>query len=260
MINKSNHPVNIKRINLRIWTLRDEIEACIQQRIEKQGGDNVEIEDIKEFYSNLKPRKAWSDNQQGHELEEQNRQPGVEATAEINAEDDDPEEASEQETPDEGDKPQTQAGEMAQEVMECDQGNPKTGALQEFKRVKPSPDKMTPGFAFLSEIHMDQILFFGKRSFTNGQNIVIEFLIPNKFNVSAEVMASVDIDRSSRIISATKPSHRVQSAFTFLFDGERGQLRDFLKSIEPNIPPPPKKLKKQESEDDEDDDFDDLGF
>ena len=45
----------------------------------------------------------------------------------------------------------------------------------------------------------------------------------------------------------------------FKFPGERTKLRDFLKSVEPEIPEPPKKLKRPD-DDEEDDDFDDLGF
>ncbi len=56
IINKSNHPVEIKRINVKVWRLRDEIEAAIAQRISETGNseDNpVDIEDIKEFYINI---------------------------------------------------------------------------------------------------------------------------------------------------------------------------------------------------------------
>lgn len=264
LINKSNHPVNIKKIHVRVWTLREEIEACIQERIKAHGPENVDIEDIKAFYSQLKPRNAYTeDTEEGND--DQNFQPGIEDSSDMEEDSDmddmakamageDPEEnGSEGQDPDEA-----QAKELTDEVL-SDQNNP-AASQSSFKRVLPSEDKMIYGFAFLSEIHMEQILFFGKRPYTNGQTIIIEFLIPNNFSLSAEVQNSLSIDRGSRIISQTKPSHRVQGSFLFLFDGERASLRDFLKSVEPEVPPPPRRLKQVEKDEDDDDDFDDLGF
>ena len=52
IINKSNHPVEIKRVELNIWKLRDEIESAIERRMaEKKPDDNspLDIEDIKDF-------------------------------------------------------------------------------------------------------------------------------------------------------------------------------------------------------------------
>lgn len=56
IINKSNHPVEVKKINVKIWRLRDEIEAGIAQRIKSEGHSDdspVFIEDIKEYYINI---------------------------------------------------------------------------------------------------------------------------------------------------------------------------------------------------------------
>ncbi|MEX1098987.1 MAG: hypothetical protein WEB87_01090 [Bacteriovoracaceae bacterium] len=267
LINKSNHPVNIKKINIRVWTLRDEIEACIQKRIEEQGVENVDIEDIKNFYSNLRAKNNLEEDELDDNVADMNVQPGIADTSELeeSEDQDDPETKAQEE--DQGEE-QAKAREMADEVL-SDSNSDGDGSGDDknsdappagFKRVKPPKEKMVYGFAFLSEVHMDQILFFGKRPYTTGQSIIVEFLIPNKFSLSAEVVHSLHIDRRSKIISETKPSHRVQSNLTFLFDGERGSLRDFLKSVEPPIPPPPKKLKRPDSGDDDDDDFDDLGF
>lgn len=264
LINKSNHPVNIKRISVRVWTLRDEIEAAISKRIEEQGLENVDIEDIKNFYSSLKPRMAsLEDSLDDDELEEMNIQPGIEDNSTFPETDEETPENEAEDKNGEEDKKEDEnseaAAEMAEEVLNQD-GEENGSAQPGFPRVLPSPDKITGGFAFLSEVHMEQILFFGKRAFTKGQSIVVEFLIPNNFSVSAEVVSAFPIDRTSKIISDTKPTHRIQGNFNFLFDGERGALRDFLKSVEPEVPPPPKRLKRPDSEDDEDDDFDDLGF
>lgn len=269
LINKSNHPVNIKRISVRIWTLRDEIEACIQKRIEEAGSPeaDIDIEDIKAFYSSLVAKPSGFDQAQ--------KVASQESGSHLAAVPD--EEPGDQDEPDELEMEMAQAmaseaaSEMAEEISEeigdeLQSEGPDSASVQSrpqakgFSRVKPHKDKIIEGFAFLSEIHMDQILFFGKKPYTTGQSIIIEFLIPNKFSCSAEVHNTLQIDRGSRIISETKPSHRVQASFAFLFDNERANLRSFLQSVEPEIPPTPKKLKTQDADDGGDDDFDDLGF
>ncbi|MCO4755504.1 MAG: hypothetical protein KC478_13565 [Bacteriovoracaceae bacterium] len=296
LINKSNHPVNIKRINVRIWTLRDEIESCIQKRIEEQGLENVNIDDIKEYYSSLTPKNFPADELDDDNLIEMNAQPGVEDTSEMNEEDipddamnemaaamaaeaeenseddsasdqdsdKDEDESSESDSDEsqqdsENEADDEKAKEMADQIME-DIASEDTSKKSGFQRVKPSKDKMVEGFAFLSEIHMDQILFFGKKNYTKGQNIIIEFLIPKRFSITAEIENCLHIERKSKIISETKPTHRVQGTNIFLFDGERDTLREFLTSVEPVIPPPPKKLKRPDEDEDDEDEFDDLGF
>lgn len=107
---------------------------------------------------------------------------------------------------------------------------------------------------------MDQVLLFTKQDYVYGQNIVINFKIPNNFSSTIEVIKTVNIGRNSKIISASKMDYRILGKFLFKFPQERENLRNFLSSIEPDIPEPPKALKKAEVEDDDDDDFDDLGF
>lgn len=272
LINKSNHPVYIKKINVRIWTLRDEIEAVIQKRVEEHGLENVQIEDIQKYYSSLVPRPVTAADAE----DDMNVQPGIEDTSELNEEDipDDAmnemaaamAEAEQEESGDKGEDSEEESDDAANDLaaeMLGDQ-NEETKEEKEdtppFERVRPDESKMIPGFAFLSEVHMDQILLFSKRNYTKGQSIIVEFMIPNRFSISTEVINCISIERKSKIISETSPTHRVQCATTFLFDGERETLRQFLKSIEPDIPPPPKKLKKAEEEDDDEDEFDDLGF
>ena len=50
--NKSSHPVEVKKISIRMWTLRDEIEAAIESRIKECEALEmpVYVEDIKKFY------------------------------------------------------------------------------------------------------------------------------------------------------------------------------------------------------------------
>lgn len=65
--NKSNHPVEIKKINTSLWTLRDEIEACIKERM-STGQDESVIEEIKEFYQSLGPQKNDNEGQIQNEV------------------------------------------------------------------------------------------------------------------------------------------------------------------------------------------------
>ncbi len=53
LINKSNHPVQVKKIPIRVWKLRDEIEAAISLRLQDypdKSANEVDISDIKDFY------------------------------------------------------------------------------------------------------------------------------------------------------------------------------------------------------------------
>ena len=63
--NKSQHPVEVKRISIRLWSLRDEIEAALYRRIQEceTAGIPLNIDDIKEFYG-LKSDRPLSDQPQ----------------------------------------------------------------------------------------------------------------------------------------------------------------------------------------------------
>ena len=122
----------------------------------------------------------------------------------------------------------------------------------------PDEDKTVIGEVLLSDILMDQMLIFSTDTFLLGQNVIIELMVTKPFMVSAELVVSQNIGRNSKIIKNLKYPHRLQVVLKFQFPYERHLLREFLKSIEPEIPATPKKLKKPDGDDD--DDFDDLGF
>jgi hypothetical protein len=96
-------------------------------------------------------------------------------------------------------------------------------------------------------MNMDFILNFTKDKFLQGQSVVVEFLIPQTFIMSADVVYCHHYALRSRVISSSKPDYRVQCRFTFATPGERDTLRNFLKSIEPSVE---KKKAKKEAEDD----------
>jgi hypothetical protein len=116
---------------------------------------------------------------------------------------------------------------------------------------------ISPGVMILSDINMDEILFFSKHQFNYGQSIVIEFLVPNYFILSAEVISCNRFNRKSRIINPTRPEFRMRARFTFQTMGERTLLRNFLNSIAPDIP---SGKSAKSSAPDKKDDLSDLGL
>ncbi len=295
ILNKTNHPVEIKKIYIEIWALRDEIEATVRKRIkdsDETDPSKVDIEDIKEYYTRVL-QVTGDNNEEGEESGE-----GLDASGNPMDDDaqammaalggeaggeDNTDEAKEEQPPAEGEEDadaQAMAAEMlgdqgatpeddaAAELaaqMLADQGgsDPTSGnseKLIELERIRPEADKIFRGFVLLSDIQMDQILMFTRQDFIRGQNIVINFVIPNSFNISAEVVNTLHISRNSKIISNSKPSHRIQCKFLFKFPDERASLRHFLQSIEPDIPKNTKKSKPKKEGDEDDVNFDDLGF
>ena len=343
LINKSNHPVEVKKIHVRIWTLRDEIEAAIEKRITEEGSPDtnvvdVDIEDIKEFYQNLNTnnsdQKQTEDSDEADEDGAQVDSSGnpldddalammaaieggddsteeTEESSEEESEEDSPEENTEENSEEESEEEEDDEAAAAASAMLADQGlgteensedddeaaaaaaamladqgissdgdddaaaaaamladqglgeeeaEEEQTKREPFKRVKPHHSKMIEGFIMLADIQMDQALIFSRDKFIHGQNIIIEFLVTNPFTISANVINLSNISKNSKVISETRPRFRVQAKTVFQFPNERGLLREFLKSIEPEIPPPVKKVKKVEEDDDDDDDFGDLDF
>lgn len=317
LLNKSNHPVLIKKIPISAWTLRAEIEACIKDKIEANGGstDNLDISDIQEFYSNLRtyddlPNEADeeddgddaeldpSGNPMDDDAKAMMEAMGGGAEADEEASDDtseDTKEESSAEANEESSEEDDEAAKMAAEMLagqaggageenseeddeaakmaaemlagqggdtpqSADANNSSESKDTGFKRKFPKKKERNHGFLFLSDINMEQALIFTREKYTTGSNIVIELNVPKKFTLSAEVMNSFAVNRNSRVISDTKPNYRLQCKLHFSFEAERTNLREFLKQVEPDVPPPPSKLKKPVTENEEEDEFDDLGF
>lgn len=253
IIGKSNHPVTVKRIEVGVWRLRDEIEAAIEKRMtESSDASAVNIDDLKAFYSGNKdnsPSSSENLDASGNPMDDD----AMEMLKAMGG--GDAEEISEE----------TEEEKMAREMLE---GQTSEGAetpsleaedlIKNFKRVPPEVNLQSNGFTLLSDINMDEVLIFTNKPFIHGSSIVVELKIPNKFIMSAEVIKCIHISRNSKIISDKRAEYRVHAKFTYPHDEERDLLRNFLKSIEPEIPPSPKKVKRPELEDD--DDFEDLGL
>ena len=308
IINRSNHPVSIKRIGLKVWTLRDEIELAVAQRLKEaqENGTEPDISDLQEYYGrgpNIQTNadikedsdQALQDDgldtagnpmdedaadmmaaMQGGAEESEDSEESEESEDDEKAQDSADEAANDAEDASESSEEDDEATAMALAML-ADQGIAPEGqetdeaktedsqedkaVEKEFKRTPPQKEKVSDGFFLISDINMDYVLFFSKHSYLQGQTVALEFQIPKKFIITCEILKAEDIDRVSKIISTTKPNYRIQAILTFNQPGERSNLREFLKSIEPEIPPPPSKLKKpQGGDDDDDDEFEDLGF
>lgn len=306
LLNKSNHPVHVKKIPITVWSLREEIEAAIKVKIEANSGntEDLDISDIQKFYSELKTyddlpneaedgedhedddldpsgnpmdddAKAMMEAMGGGEDDEKDAEKSEEDDAEKSDEDDaeksDEDDAAaalaaEMMAGQGGDSAASEGEKTPEELaaeMLGDQGadsNQTTTEQAGFKRVFPDKKSRDFGFIFLSDINMEQALIFTRKKYMTGSNIIIELNIPKKFTLTAEVLTTFAVNMNSRVISETKPNYRIQCKLHFSFEGERTNLRDFLKSIEPDVPPPPSKLKKPVTAEEDEDEFDDLGF
>lgn len=265
--NKSNHPIEVKKISVRIWSLRDEIEASLSRRMKEceAAGVPLYIEDIKNFYDLNDPSKdnvillkAKDDEMTSlmEELSEDVPSP-KEKTAEVIANDPPLEAAPVEGSPAVDDeKLQTVPGEnktlkSAEEIIAeqalagLETKKPNPILERPYTRQAPDLERITYGFILLSDITMDQMLVFTKDKFLHGQCVIVEFLIPQNFMMTANVAYCHNYAMRSRIISSTKPDFRLQLKFSFTIKGERDTLRSFLKSIEPTVP---KEVKKPKSE------------
>src|SRR5665648_94701 len=171
--NKSGHPIEVKKISIRLWSLRDEIEAAIGRRMKECEAAEVPlfIDDIKEFY------KLNMTNSSDNVLK-LNRGPddgvnslmesiGDEVRAEDNKESKNLNEAEEI------------IAEQTMQGLETKKPNPILD--RPYQRQAPDLDKVSYGFTLLSDINMEHILSFTKDKFLYGQSVVVEFLIPQTF-------------------------------------------------------------------------------
>jgi hypothetical protein len=247
--NKSPHPVEVKKISLRLWGIRDEIEAAIGRRIKEceAAGIPLYIEDIKRFYNLNLQTPLTQDNVLKMPLGE-GKEDGINSLMESLGEE--KKEEAEQETAQEN-KTFSEAEEiMAKQTMQgLENKKPNPILDRPYQRQAPDLDKVSYGFTILSDVNMETFLSFTKNKFLQGQSIVVEFLIPQSFMMTAEVTYCHFYAMRSRIISSQKPDYRLQGRFSFSIPGERDNLRNFLKSIEPLVPESKKKSKKDSEED-----------
>lgn len=273
----SNHPVEVKKILLRLWSLRDEIELELSQRLAAAPTATAEEKEkiIREVTQHFTPHKATEvsiDPGQALKLVE-NPEVAEGAEGEEKAAEAEAAPATTPPAPKEGDPPAaaTPEAEGAEKKAELSvvEANPAATGEEEAsatielrKRPPLAPEKLFRGILLLSDLNMQSIALFSTKSFIPGQNIVIEFDIPYSFVVSAEVISCRKYSMKSKIISLTRPDFRLFARFTFSLPGERTLLRNFVKSIEPTVPKDngkKKKKKEAEGEGGGGDDLSDLG-
>jgi len=284
---QSNDPVLVKKISLRVWTLRDEVEARIAEKLgtmsnPPDGADQVEGSSLADIEQMVQKNPEWAKvleemlNEytqrqldidkttddakpglnllQGGKTEGEAAPPPTEAPA-GEAEAPSPEAAAASPETNADGTPlaaDAAANPVDQAVANIGKTNPETkpnpdsGILVKFKRPTLTVDKYSLGRTLLAEVYMDHMLFFTEMRFFEGQSIVIEFLIPKRFIVNADVIYCRPYSIRSRIISETKMPFRCAVNFTFLRQGERTLLREFLQGIEPDLTQvKPKDLKPQ---------------
>ena len=218
--NNSSDPVLIKKISLKIWSLRDEIEARIQSDIEatpEAGKTNIDLKKIRNEYSpkknrssdNILPMKSAAELDTGED--EMARAMAGEAIEEVPTE--------------------------AENVVAINTDADGTANVISINVEAPTlaEEKISRGKTILSEINMDRMFFFSNKGFTEGQSIVIQFCIPKTFIANADVLYCRPFNLKSRIISQNNYTHRVLIRFNFLKEGERALLRQFIQSVEPSL-------------------------
>lgn len=244
--NKSTHPIEVKKISVRLWALRDEIEAAIGRRMKEceAAGVPLYIDDIKRFYNlNLEESLNQSNVVQLHAKDS-----SAEDMASLM------EEVAPKEEPPAPAEGESQTFSEAEQIIAeqnkqgLETNKPNPILERPYERQAPDLDKVSYGFTLLSDITMDNVLSFTKDKFLQGQSVVVEFLIPQSFMMTASVLYCHHYALRSRIISSTKPDYRLQCRFSFAIPGERDTLRNFLKSIEPTLPQA-KRVKKEVEDD-----------
>lgn len=241
IFNKSSHPVAVKRIPVRIWALRDEIEAALDRRIKEceVAGTPLFLDDIKEFYGMRTDKPLAGQPQLQLVSESTTPQDSVDEMMEALAAT--PEEAptaATEETPVLAEAVVEKADELVASQTPAEKAEaPAAPHVQRaYTRLAPDSTKVSYGFALLSDVNMDWMLTFSKEKFIQGQSVIVEFLIPHPFMMSAEIIMCHNYAMRSRIISESKPDFRLQCRFTYPFPGERTRLREFLTSVEPVVP------------------------
>jgi len=263
----STDPVLIKRIPLRIWHLRDEIEAIVKTRLiaRKQSGeedDSLSVDDLVQEYKPKGPLKDESSEapaEGGDAPAEGGDAPADESEAAMAAalEVIDGGEGEEEDGATE--ELEAEAAEEAKEMVEgqTDEEIKKSGVIVQ-RRPKLEQAAVIPATAILAEIDMDHMYIFSNHKFVPGQSIVVDFVVPKRFTVNADVYYCREYNMKSRIISDKKLPYRIAVKFTFLKEGERTLLRNFVTSIEPDLSAAKPVPKMNKAVEDDDDDFDEL--
>ena len=193
-------------------------------------------------------------------MKEKNQKRGEASEGEGSEEGDAPENEEKKEASDEEEKKSEE--EKAQESPEAQDSKDSQNSDQFQFVLNPRPlipnEHISLGSTLLADLNLEEVSFFSMEKFVIGQAIFIEFLVPENFIITAAVKSCQNYNMHSKIISTTRPQYRLHAEFIFLRSGEKTLLREFVKSIVPDIPEP--QTRKKKDDDDDLDDLDDLGL
>lgn len=265
----SNHPVEIKKIRCKVWTLKEEIAATLRDKLE-QGLSHKEAQKyIEGLYHGLIRLPASIEQElsgaapSGEDIVETDALDDSEdAMAAALAEAENEESSESEDANDETNSEDQNAEENSNTEPEIISEVESVNNVLFLKRHRPNLSGEIIGdvVTFLSDVNMSMISCFSSRNFLFGQTIVLEFLVPQRFFVTAEVLECRNYNMESRIISGQRPKYRLHAKFTFPREAERTLLRRFLRSVEPEVPIESPKQKPKQDDDDGLGDLEDLGL
>ena len=158
---KSNDPVLIKRIPVKVWTLRDEVEEAVRLRYKE--GEKPNIEDLIEIYKDKGELPVVDD------IGEDQSEPDPQALADA-----------------------ALNGEDLDNVTPINEKK----IIKQFIPNLPK-EKLFSGNLLLSELYMEGMYFFCEREFTQGQSIVVDIQIPNRIILNGIVVYSRSFNMKS---------------------------------------------------------------
>jgi hypothetical protein len=244
LYNTPNTPVLIKKIGLKIWKIRSEIESVI----EKDLSQNKKI-DVKELQEKYEKITTEIKNEEGFSSDELVIDDGEDEMAKAIA---DAEKG-------EGKVVEDKDDDESNNDNDNDNDNESSTTniiIQERPNIPKN--KLINASMLLSEIYMDTVFFFLNEKLLEGQIIAMEFLVPKRFILKAEVLYCRHYTNTSRIIGKNRLPYRAYAKLLLTEEGSRSILREFLNSIA--IDPATLQVadKKSSSDDDDDDDFSEL--
>ncbi|MBF0360226.1 MAG: hypothetical protein HQK49_04405 [Oligoflexia bacterium] len=260
----STHPIEVKKIPLKIWTLRAHLESFIKKYVKNIEYDYVTPDELTalfklyfnesfllEHFPNLlqnfsippivKKNQSSEEDDEGEDtlrkqknkqIDEQENEQAI-ANASI---DKDQPNNDQNDNQDKFKENKSELDNKHNNNRDDDYDDDDDDDLLVIP-LRPPIDKehLARGKTFISDITMKRISFFGTKGYLPGQAIIIEFDVPNNFTISAEVLHCENYNLHSRIISENRPKHRIHATFPFARKGERTMLRNFIKSIETQI-------------------------
>jgi len=282
----SSHPVLLKKIRLEIWSLRDELEFIVKKELD-DNPSQVDLQHIRHFYNSALEGTAAPSvkgvapltDSAGNEMDDD---AAAMAAAMAGGDDESAKDsagnemdeaaaamAAAMEGGDEGADDDAEAMALAMlegqgpaatpEESKSDEADEKKDVFYFRQAPLLDAEKIHHGILMLADISMDEVLFFSTHPFDYGQSIVVQFLIPNKFILGAEVLSCRWHAMKSRIISPNRLEYRIHAKFTFKTKGERTLLREFLRGVEPDMPKHGSAEKKEKKGGNEEDPLADLG-